>query len=273
MGRHCYIMRDLYKQEFVSSNQQKCARYDAYIDFIEMKVAHNQKYWHQSIEKAKKIIIHQKIETANEHLIKLDNHSLFSLFVILSDCYSKINELAKADSIFEQVIFCHIQMSQYELQYIWIFDIFLNHLLNKKEWTKGYNFCIGLIANNPLHQFSQRMTKMMQRFNVMHHFQSTHDCELEDPFHFILDAEHFGNQCRFVNHSNNAQNVNCAFILRHNFGNCSFPSISEVWCRAIKKIEKGNELFVDYGDSYWNNLDIAMPLNKESNGMKALYFR
>merc|ERR1712228_502012 len=57
--RHCYIMQDLYKQEFVSSNQQKCARYDAYIDFIEMKVAHNQKYSHQSIEKAKKIIIHQ----------------------------------------------------------------------------------------------------------------------------------------------------------------------------------------------------------------------
>merc|ERR1712228_1151897 len=106
----------------------------------------------------------------------------------------------------------------------------------------------------------------MQRFNVMHH------SELEDPFHFILDAEHFGNQCRFVNHSNNAQNVNCAFILRHNFGNCSFPSISEVWCRATKKIEKGNELFVDYGDSYWNNLDIAMLLKQRKQWNEGFVF-
>ena len=88
--RYCYILRDLYKKEFVSSTHQKCMRYDAYIEFIELKVVYRQKYWHQCVDKGENILIHQKVQDAKEMIIKLDNHSLFELFVILSNSYSKI---------------------------------------------------------------------------------------------------------------------------------------------------------------------------------------
>ncbi len=265
--RYTFIMRHLYKNEFENNKDLKYMQYDAYIYFIEMLVMYHQKYWYECIEKAIIILSHQNI-TETTLICTLDKHSLFELYCVLSDCYSRIGALKKADDIFDDIILNHIQSEcgnklDFSLKFHWIYEIYLRHLYHKKEWEKGHTLCMKLFASNISYRYSESMMKLCEKFNLRYYFNMDNNIkEGVDVYHFVIDAEHFGNQCRFVNHSNEASAINCIFTARYKYGNTSCPSAVEVWLKGTRKIEKGDELLVNYGEKYWENVPCCNVLPK-----------
>eukprot|EP01084_Bolivina_argentea_P050386 92645_1 len=273
--RETFIMRDLYTKEFKHNNDLEYIQYDPYIDYIEMIVMYHQKYWYQCIEKAMLIIKYQNIKQLInkkkkcELICKLDNHSLFELYCILGDCYSRVGELEKGGEIFENIIIKHMKVGgnnefDFSVKYHWIYEIYLRYLYYKKEWGKGYNFCMKLFASNVSYRYNENMMKLCERFNVEHYF-NMNKMNVKRLYHFVIDAEHFGNQCRFVNHSDDVEQTNCIFTARYKYGATSCPSPVEVWLKCIKKTEKGEELLVDYGQNYWENEQSCNKLQKRDN--------
>ena len=284
--RHTYIMRDLYLKQY--ENEQDLSiehmKYDPYIDYIEVLIMYSQKYWHQTIERALIIIKHQEIikkhqtkqknknknkkfkkkEKYKKLICKLDGHSLFELYCILGDSYSRIDELEEAEEIFEDIILPHIitkkQKLDLSLKYHWIYEIYLRYLLNKRDIKRGYNLCMKLMSYHISYRYNESIRKLCESFNLYYHHKD--DNNNINLYHFIVDAEYFGNQCRFVNHSEDDKLVNCIFTARYRYGNTSHPSQMEVWLKSIKKIDKNTELLVNYGSKYWENIKSCPRLKK-----------
>eukprot|EP01083_Nonionella_stella_P301715 1036586_1 len=246
--RHTLIMRDLYNTD----------TYDPYIDFIQMKVTYHQKLWNQSILCGEQILSQQKKKKG----CKLDNHSLFELHCVLGDCYSCVGKLDAAGRIFADIVLPHIQLDL-SLEFHWIYEIYLRHLYHKKEWERGYVLCMKLFAHHIAYRYNSNMMRLCELFNVKYH------CKGDEVHHFVIDAEYFGNQCRFVNHS---EDCNCVFVVRHTFGNTMYPSAMEVWLKSTKKIEKKQELLVNYGENYWKNVKNAPRLKKRSKWDEGFVF-
>lgn len=257
--RHCLIIKDL----------DRLQSPDIYVLFIELVVMHRQRHWHQAVDRALLIL---------DRALDLDRHSVFEVHCILSECHSKIGALDKADAILEKDILPHTlwkeqnerksrnERNEWNLtpRFISIWKLYLEHLCRAKRWTKGYALCTQLFAaNNTAFQFDAAMIRLNELFTLK---------KYESSRQFVIDAEHFGNQCRFVNHCDVKDNVNCIFTKRHHFGNTSCPSAVEVWLKSTAKIEKGSELMVDYGPGYWGNVESAVPLQQREQWNEGFIF-
>jgi len=100
-------------------------------------------------------------------------------------------------------------------------------------------------------------------YNALH--LSSYIYETEKPG-LLIDAGPMGNHTRFINHSCNDDN--CAVFME------IIDGVPKIWVVAIKDIQQGQELFLNYGKSYFENLEClckgenCVEIEKESKRLK-----
>ena len=148
---------------------------------------HRQRHWHQAVERA--LLILDRLKQRLPRKDYLDRHSAFDIRCILSDCYSKIGALDKADAILEEYVLPHTLWNGRNDRNDWNeWKLYLEYLCRAKRWTKGYELCSQqFAANNTEFQFDAAMSGLNELFTLKQHQSSRQ---------FVTDAVLFGNQCR-----------------------------------------------------------------------------
>ena len=76
-----------------------------------------------------------------------------------------------------------------------------------------------------------------------------------------VDSLEYGNETRFINHSSNP---NCEYI------HVLVDNLCHVICRAKRDIRSGEQITVDYGQSYWSKLktqgEMVLPVEVDAEG-------
>ncbi|PIS00253.1 MAG: hypothetical protein COT84_08595 [Chlamydiae bacterium CG10_big_fil_rev_8_21_14_0_10_35_9] len=109
------------------------------------------------------------------------------------------------------------------------FGLFAEENINKNTFLGEY---VGLVRP---HKASQdKANAYLVKYPVRHFFSR-----------LVIDASKLGNHTRFINHS---RTPNCQMfsVIRNKIPRMIFVS--------TEKIEKGNEIMVDYGNLYWKQL-------------------
>eukprot|EP01052_Picozoa_sp_SAG31_P024138 SAG31_NODE_2033_length_6618_cov_3.628624_8_plen_95_part_00 len=79
-------------------------------------------------------------------------------------------------------------------------------------------------------------------------------CDRETGVEYDVDAQHFGNEARFINDYHNVPNAGGQANVEFTAANCVATGGYFVAVMTKKRVKKGQEFLVDYGEQYFSKL-------------------
>lgn len=128
------------------------------------------------------------------------------------------------------------------------YGVFASRKISKGSYVAEYT---GVVRRNDL----RRCFEPLNDYCVVYPIQD------EIGKNFFLDAKDKGNIARFINHS---YFPNLLFVYAFCEGMYHRILI------AVRSIEKGEQLFYDYGRSYWHVREVPLEINIEERGLKGV---